>query len=70
MSRRTFTYAVHICLSTDKTCALKVKRINYPASGTSRKGKKPITGYVQYGTGSLVLTRKVDYTSILDYTRL
>ena len=36
MSRRTFTYAVHICLSTDKTCALKVKRINYPASGPSR----------------------------------
>jgi hypothetical protein len=33
---------VLICLSTDKTCALKVKRINYPASATSRKGKKPI----------------------------
>jgi hypothetical protein len=39
---------VHIRLSTDKTCALKVKRINYPASGPSRNGNEPMYVTVQY----------------------
>ena len=37
--KKTVSFKRTVCLSTDKTCALKVKRINYPASGTSRKGK-------------------------------
>ena len=54
---------VHICLSTDKTCALKVKRINYPAEGPSRKCKKPINPYP--GTYSTVaLLYRVRYIRV------